>query len=85
MTEAAAQLRKGLELLPGIPDVRREELELELRITLGHSLMAAKGLAAPEPGEAFARSSAMRASKPASTIGDGSERPMVIYVSARGI
>lgn len=45
-----------LELLSGIPDVNaRQEKELELQITLGHSLMAAKGLAAPEPGEAFAR------------------------------
>ena len=49
-------LRKGLELLSSIPDENaRQEQELELQITLGHALMAAKGLAAPEPGEAFAR------------------------------
>ena len=56
MTEAVAQLRKGLDLLSSIPDgAARQEQELELQITLGHALMAAKGLAAPEPGEAFAR------------------------------
>jgi predicted ATPase len=56
MTEAVAQLRKGLDLLSTMPDgTARQEQELELQITLGHALMAAKGLAAPEPGEAFAR------------------------------
>jgi class 3 adenylate cyclase/predicted ATPase len=56
MTEAVAQLRKGLDLLSSIPDgTARQEQELDLQITLGHALMAAKGLAAPEPGEAFAR------------------------------
>jgi class 3 adenylate cyclase/predicted ATPase len=56
MTEAVAQLRKGLNLLSTIPDgTARQEQELDLQITLGHALMAAKGLAAPEPGEAFAR------------------------------
>jgi predicted ATPase len=56
MTEAVAQLRKALDLLSSIPDgTARQEQELNLQITLGHALMAAKGLAAPEPGEAFAR------------------------------
>jgi hypothetical protein len=56
MIEAVAQLRKGLDLLPSIPDgTARQEQELDLQITLGPALMAAKGLAAPEPGEAFAR------------------------------
>jgi predicted ATPase len=55
MTEAVAQLRKGLELLSSIDENARQEQELELQITLGHALMAAKGLAAAEPGEAFAR------------------------------
>jgi predicted ATPase len=56
MTEAVAQLRKGLDLLSSIPDgTARQEQELDLQIALGHALMAAKGLAAPEPGEAFAR------------------------------
>jgi class 3 adenylate cyclase/predicted ATPase len=56
MIEAVAQLRKGLDLLSSIPDeTARQEQELDLQIALGHALMAAKGLAAPEPGEAFAR------------------------------
>ena len=56
MTEAVAQLRKGLKLLPGIVDeTLRQELELDLQITLGQALMATMGYSAPEPGEAFAR------------------------------
>ena len=56
MNEAVAQLRKGLNLLSSIPEAAaRQEQELDLQIMLGHALMAAKGLAAPEPGEAFAR------------------------------
>jgi predicted ATPase len=56
MTEAVAQLSKGLDLLSSIPDgTVRQEQELDLQITLGPALMAARGLAAPEPGEAFAR------------------------------
>jgi predicted ATPase len=46
ITEALAQLRKGLDLLASIPDgTARQEQELDLQITLGHALMAAKGLA----------------------------------------
>jgi predicted ATPase len=56
MTEAVAQLEKGLELLPTLPNLtKRQHYEIDLQITLAHALMAAKGLAAPEPGEAFAR------------------------------
>jgi predicted ATPase len=56
MTEAVAQLRKGLDLLAGIPDQSaRQEQELDLQITLGKALIATKGYSAPEPGEAFAR------------------------------
>jgi predicted ATPase len=56
MTEAVAQLRKGLDLLSSMPDgTGRQEQELDLQIALGQALMAAKGHAAPEPGEAFAR------------------------------
>jgi hypothetical protein len=51
MPEAVAQLQKGLDLLPGVPDgVARKE-----RDALGHALLATEGEAAPEPGEAFAR------------------------------
>jgi class 3 adenylate cyclase/predicted ATPase len=56
MTEAVAQLRKGLGLLSTIPDgTAHQEQELDLQITLGQALMAAKGYSAPEAGEVFAR------------------------------
>jgi len=56
LTEAVAQLGKGLALLSGAPDgAARQEQELDLQIALGHALVATKGYAAPEAGEAFAR------------------------------
>ena len=56
MTEAVAQLRKGLDLLSGMPDdAAHREREIDLQIKLGHALSATKGYAAPEAGEAFAR------------------------------
>jgi class 3 adenylate cyclase/predicted ATPase len=56
MEEALAQIRKGLDLLSDLPDgAVRWEQELDLQIALGHALMATKGMAAPEPGEAYAR------------------------------
>jgi predicted ATPase/class 3 adenylate cyclase len=56
MIEAAAQFQKGLELLPGLPDgPDRERRELELQSALGGALVAWKGPAAPEAGEAHVR------------------------------
>ena len=56
MTEAVAQLRKGLDILAGLPDeAARQEQELDLQIALGHALDTTKGLAAVEAGEAYAR------------------------------
>jgi class 3 adenylate cyclase/predicted ATPase len=56
MTEAVAQLRKGLDLLSSTPDgTARQEQELDLQIALGRAVNATKGPAAPETGEAFAR------------------------------
>lgn len=56
MTEAVAQLRKGLDILAGLPDgAARQEQELDLQIALGHALDTTKGLAALEAGEAYAR------------------------------
>jgi len=56
MAEAAAQLQKGLDQLALLPDNReRQRQELELRSALGAVLMAAKGIAAPETGHAYAR------------------------------
>ncbi|MCP3373617.1 AAA family ATPase [Bradyrhizobium cajani] len=54
--EAIAQLTKGLELIPVLPDdAPRWRRELELQVALGVALMAAKGWAAPEVGRANAR------------------------------
>jgi predicted ATPase len=56
MTEAVAQLHKGLDLLFGVPDSgARQGQELDLQIALGHVLLATKGYAAPDPGVAYAR------------------------------
>jgi class 3 adenylate cyclase len=56
MAEAAAQLEKGLDqlaLLPDSPERRRRELEF--CSALGAVLVSAKGLGAPETGQAYAR------------------------------
>ena len=53
MAEAAAHLRKGLEVLLQAPDgTARQESELHLQILLGRALLVTKGYTAPEPGEA---------------------------------
>jgi class 3 adenylate cyclase/tetratricopeptide (TPR) repeat protein len=55
-TEAAAQLRKGLDALDDLPDgPERRQHELDLQLALGWSLMATKGFSAPEVDETFAR------------------------------
>jgi len=47
--EATAQLRRGLGLLDGLPETReRQQLELDLHVTLTTALMAGKGHADPE-------------------------------------
>ena len=44
MAEAVAQLRKGLEVLAGLPDGPwRQQQELDLQIALGSALTATKG------------------------------------------
>jgi class 3 adenylate cyclase/predicted ATPase len=56
MTEAVAQLRKGLDMLASLPDgAASQEQELDLQIAFGHALDTTKGLAAAETGEAYAR------------------------------
>ena len=56
MAEAAAQLTKGLEVLASLPDgPERRRRELGLQLVLGPALIAAKGVAAPETGRAYAR------------------------------
>ena len=85
MTEAVAQLRKGLDLLSRMPDdAARQERELDLQIELGHALFATKGYAAPEAGEAFARArAALRTIRPAAEAG-GSDRPICVSHRPRG-
>ena len=56
MAEAAAQLQKGLDQLPLLPDnPERQRQELEICSSLGAVLLVVKGYAAPETGRAYAR------------------------------
>jgi predicted ATPase len=56
MTEAAAQLRKGLALVPNLPDgVERRRHELDLQIALGRALIATQGYSASAAGDTYAR------------------------------
>jgi len=56
MTEAVAQLRKGLDALTGLPDgTRRRQQELDLHMALRPALAATKGWSAAEVGETVAR------------------------------
>jgi predicted ATPase len=56
LTEATGQLRKGLDLLSGLPDrTQRQEMELNLQTMLGNVVVATKGYSAPELGESYAR------------------------------
>ncbi len=60
MTEAIAQLRKGLDVLAGLPDSPwRRQQELDLLIALGPGLMWAKGHSAADVGESIARARAL--------------------------
>jgi class 3 adenylate cyclase/predicted ATPase len=54
--EAVAHLRRGLGLLGDIADeAKRNRFEIDLQAALGVSLLATKGFAAPETGEAYSR------------------------------
>ena len=56
MWKRLAHLTKGLELLKTLPDTpERVQQELTLQTTLGATLMATKGYAAPEVEQAYAR------------------------------
>ena len=60
MTEAVAQLRKGLDVLAGLPDGPwRQQQELDLQIALGSALTATKGCSAADVGETLARARAL--------------------------
>ncbi|MBV9251388.1 MAG: hypothetical protein JO227_19325, partial [Acetobacteraceae bacterium] len=56
MVEALAQLRKGLDVLAGLPDsVWRRQQELDLQTALASVLTATKGWSATEVAEALTR------------------------------
>src|SRR6516165_10748349 len=56
LVEAVGQLRKDLALVANLPEgVTRMHHELDLQIALGKAMIATKGYAAPEVGEAFNR------------------------------
>ena len=75
MTEAAAQLRKGLNLLSRLLDsTAQEEQELNLQIELGHALVTTMGYSAQEPGEAFARARELCAQ-----LGEPAQLGQVLY------
>jgi hypothetical protein len=60
MTEAVAQLRKGLDALTGLPDgPRRRQQELDLQLALRPALAFTKGLSASDVGETIARARAL--------------------------
>jgi predicted ATPase len=54
--EAIAHVQRGLELLTTLPDTpQRTQHEFDLLTTLGPALLATKGYAAPEVGQAYTR------------------------------
>jgi len=56
MAEAAAQFQMGLDQLALLPDdSQRQRQELEFWSSLGAVLLAVKGYAAPQTGQAYAR------------------------------
>lgn len=58
--EAVHHLRRALALVLSLPDSpERAQLELPVQVALGSTLMATRGYAAPEVGEAFARGRAL--------------------------
>ena len=60
MTEAVAQLRKGLDVLAGLPDGPwRQQQELDLQTALGSALAATKGWSAADVDETLARARAL--------------------------
>jgi class 3 adenylate cyclase/predicted ATPase len=60
MTEAVAQLQRGLELLATMPEESRPvQHELDLHIALGRALMAARGYSAPVVAETLVRARAL--------------------------
>jgi predicted ATPase len=60
MTEAAAQLQRGLDLVASLPENTSRALrELDLQIALGPALMATRGYSSPAVGETIVRARAL--------------------------
>ena len=53
--EALRDLRRGLDLLPKLPESKRADVELSLRLDLGAILVALKGYGAPEMADTYER------------------------------
>ena len=73
--EAIVHLTRGLEALGALPDAPdRSRQELDLQVALGSALTNAKGLAAPEVGQAYARAREL-----CERIGDTAELVPVLH------
>ncbi len=73
--EAISHLSKGVELLKTLPDMPKHiQSELTLQIALGTSLMAVRGYAALEVGQALARAREL-----CGQVGDPSQRISVLW------
>jgi class 3 adenylate cyclase/predicted ATPase len=73
--EAIAHAQCGLDLLPMLPDTpQRIQHELDLLTTLGPALMATKGYADPEVGQAYTRAREL-----CQQVGETPEHFLVLY------
>ena len=84
MTEAVAQLRKGLDVLAGLPDGPwRQQQELDLQTALGSALTATKGYSAAEVEETLARARTLaRAARSARAPGAADLGPILVSYRA---
>jgi predicted ATPase len=73
--EAIAQLSRGLELVPELPEgAEREQQELALQLALGPALRVTKGYTAPEVEKAFGR-----AAEICKRVGEGPQLWQALY------
>jgi predicted ATPase len=75
VVEAAAHLKRGLELIETLPDTpERRERELATQTTLGPVLIATKGYAAPEVRAAYDRAHVL-----CQQVGSSAQLPIVLF------
>lgn len=55
MVESVALARKGLNLVPTLPDAQSQQLELDLQLALGRALVASQGYTVSTVGDTYAR------------------------------